>query len=150
MEDNSSFMIATIDYNIILYFDKFDELLLACETGDMETVIRICSVKEHINCVNKNGWTPLIVAVYNNQIEIVKYLVMNGANIRVKNYNGTNLLMYAKDAYFNYNDITLFKMFYELGLDMEERDYNGKKLLDYVGEEKLKSMMEKIMQFNIK
>lgn len=142
MDNDCSFMLATIDYNIILYLDRLEELLSACKTGDMETVVRICSVKEHINSANSNGWNPLIVAVYNNQIEIAKYLIMNGADIRVRNNNGTSLLMYAKDAYFNFNDITLFKMLYELGLDIEEKDYSGRKLADYVGEEKFKLMMK--------
>ena len=144
LENESSFMLSTIDYNIVLYFDRLEELLIACKNGDMETVVKICTVQEHINSANSNGWTPLIVAVYNNQIEIANYLIMHGADIRVRNNNGTNLLMYAKDAYFNTKDITLFKLLYELGLDIEEKDYSGRKLADYVEEEAFKVMMSQI------
>lgn len=144
MENESSFMLSTIDYNIVLYLDRLEELLEACKLGDMKTVVEICTVQKHINSANYNGWTPLIVAVYNNQIEIAKYLIMHGADIKVKNNNGTNLLMYAKDAYFNSKDITLFKMLYEMGLDIEEKDYRGKKLSEYLSEQKYQGLMSKI------
>lgn len=129
-----SMMLSTIDYNIILFFDRFMELLDACKKGDLETVKSICTVKKHINDVNDSGWTPLIVATYNNQIEIVKFLISEGANINIKNNNGTNLLMYAKDAYVNTGDDTLFRLFYKMGLSAYEYDYNQKNLLDYIKE----------------
>lgn len=132
--DERSMMLATIDYNIILYFDRFTELMEACKDGQLEVVKDICVVKEHIYAANEKGWTPLIVATYNNQIGIVKYLISIGADIQVKNINGTNLLMYAKDAYRNSGNIELFRMFYELGVDINACDYDGKNLDDYMRE----------------
>lgn len=141
MEDETSMMLATVDYNIVLYFDRFEELLCACECGDLDKVRSICEVREHINCANTNGWTPLIVATYNNRIDIVKYLIMHGANIFCKNSNGTTLLMYAKEAFLREHDNTLFKMFLDLGLDILEKDYNGNSLKDYVSNDVLSMMI---------
>lgn len=134
MINECSMMMSTIDYNIILYFDRFEELLDACRDGNLQMVKDICAVKEHIYAANEKGWTPLIVATYNNQIEIVKYLISMGADIQVKNINGTNLLMYAKDAYINSGNIELFRMFFELGLDIKACDYDGKNVDDYMKE----------------
>jgi methionyl-tRNA formyltransferase len=131
-ETEHEMMLSTIDYNIILFFDRLDELLTACQHGNLQKVIEICAIKEHINAVGKNGWTPLIVATYNNQIDIVKKLILMGADIYAKNFNGTNLLMYAKDAFYNTGDMELFKLFIQLGLSVMECDYNRKNLINYI------------------
>lgn len=135
-EDPGSMMICTVDYNIILYKDRFTELLKACQTGDMNKVLEICSVEHHVNDRNEKGWTPLMVAAYNNHIEIVYYLLSMGADIGAVNNNGTNLLTYAKDAFLNTGDATLLRLFLELGLSPETKDYRGKSLWDYIYENK--------------
>lgn len=131
-ENEQAMLLATIDYNVILYFDRFDELMKACKNGEYEQVKEICTVPEHINAANEHGWTPLIVATYNNQVDIVNFLIMNGADVHATNNNGTNLLMYAKEAYINYGNKELFQLFLKLGLDVENRDYAGKSLQDYL------------------
>lgn len=136
-ENASAMLVATIDYNIVLFYDRFDELMKACETGDMIKVHDICTVKEHINCQNERGWSPLIVATYHNYVDIVKYLIMLGADIRVTNYNGTNLLMYAKEAYKGSGDNTLFILYRKLGLKESYRDMYGHDLLYYINKEKI-------------
>jgi hypothetical protein len=55
-----------------------------------------------------------------------------GADIYAKNFNGTNLLMYAKDAFYNTGDMELFKLFIQLGLSVMECDYNRKNLINYI------------------
>lgn len=137
IETDSSVMISSIDYNIILYYDRFNDLMKACENGDLLQVKEICAVKEHINSKNENGWTPLIVATYNNHCDIVKYLINAGADIYAKNNNGTNLLMYAKEAYKKSNDTTLYSLFQLLGLSEHEKDYYGNDLIYYLEKERI-------------
>ena len=131
-QNENGIMFASVDYNIILYIDRFYELLEACKTGDLDLVKDICSVKKHINECDEHGWTPLMVATYNNQKKVVDYLLINGADIFAVNNNGTNLLMYAKAAYLQYNDIELLKKFFDLGVDIEREDYRGKNLESYL------------------
>lgn len=117
-ENKSGVMLSTIDYNIILYFDRLQELINACKSGDLSTVKEICGVPEHINSIEtERGWSPLMVATYNGYTEIVKYLVLNGADIYAKSWDGTNLFGYAKDAYLNTGNDELMKLFRNLGLD---------------------------------
>lgn len=134
-ENELLLMLATIDYNIVLYKDRSEELFLACETGNIEKINQICVIKEHIDVQNKRGWTPLIVATYNGHKEVVKFLVGLGANINLTNFNGTNLLMYAKDFYKNSNNREIYDFFIRLGLKKEQTDYFGKSLIDYLNEE---------------
>lgn len=131
-EMDNGMILSTIDYDIALYFDRFEELMLACEKGDLELVKEITAVTRHINEKDEHGWSPLIKATYYNQINIVKYLISVGADIHVKNNNGTNLLMYAKEAYLKTKDCTLYGLYKELGLSEKEKDYSDRDLLFYV------------------
>lgn len=132
--DLRSMILSTIDYNIIIYIDRLEELIQACKTGDLKTVIDICSIKEHINEKNQEGITPLIEATRNNQIEIVKYMISAGADIYSTNSDGKNLLMYACDAYIDFKSITLINLYLKLGLSAKNRDYYGKDLYEYLNE----------------
>lgn len=129
--DNYS-IISTVDYNMVLYYDRFDELMDACQNGNITLVKDICDVHKHVNEQDYNGWSPLIKATYNSRVAVVKYLVSVGADINVKNRNGTNILMYAKEAYKKTKDNTLFKLFLHMGLSMDAEDYMGRNLNYYL------------------
>lgn len=124
--------IATIDYDMVLYVDQYDAILNACKTGDLERLKTVPNMKKYLEQKNEKGWTPLIIATYNNQKEVVEYLLSLGADVRVKNHNGTNILMYAKNTYLEHDDTTLLKRMYELGVKPEETDYMGYDLYYYI------------------
>lgn len=141
-EDQAKICVTTIDYNVILYKDRFEELFKACENGDLDKVKEICTVGTNIiNSQNSFGWTPLIVATYNNNVKIVEHLIISGADINITNYNGTNLLMYAKDAYIRTGDRTLFDLFVRKGLNYGDTDLFGKNVLDYIKEQGINELL---------
>lgn len=78
-EDIYGCIIATVDYDIILYYDRLEELIEACKIGDMETVKEVSSVNKHINSADINGETPLSVARTNSKTDIINYLLIHGA-----------------------------------------------------------------------
>lgn len=80
MENSMGMMVTTMDYNVILYYDRFNELQEACKKGDLPKVIEICTVKEHMNAKDTLGRSPLMIAADYNQIKVVEYLIMRGAN----------------------------------------------------------------------
>lgn len=142
INSKNSLLMATVDYNIILYKDRYAELLEACKDGELAKVIDICTCKKHINVQSERGWTPLIVATYYGNKEIVKWLIANGANIELTNYNKTNLLMYAKENYIKTKDSELFLLFKELGISIYENDSYGLNILDYIKKDGLTELAE--------
>lgn len=141
IEENKSWIkMATIDYDILLYKDEFEDLLQCIAEFNNSEAKRILSVKKYMFEKNKYGWTALMVAVYNNNKEMFYYLLENGADINEKNWNGTNMLMYAKDCYKIYSDYELFEYLYDLGLSVFEKDFNDKSLVDYCEIEGIKSI----------
>lgn len=131
-ENAAEALIASVDYNVVLFKDRFDALLQACQNGDMAEVERICTVKAYINEQDSHGWTPLIVATYYGHTEIVQFLISHGADVWCVNNNGVNLLMYAKEAYKKTGSNELYRLYKNLGLTEEMADYQGLNLYDYL------------------
>ena len=141
--DEDTMVFATVDYNILLYIDRFDELLRACKEGNLDTVEKLCAVRRYLEEKDEHGWTPLIVATYNNQHEVVNYLINIGADITACNHNGTNVLMYAKEAYLHKGDRRLYDLFVSLGLKPEKQDFLGKSLREYCDQKLYSTLCER-------
>ena len=135
-EDDECFIISTIDYNIKLFKDYYDIFWKYCEEGDVEGVKSVLNYIPNINTKNKKGWNAIIIAVYNNHLYLVKYLINLGANILTTNYKGTNLLMYARSAGKYTKDYSMFKFLYTKEIDIEWRDDNNLSVLDYAIKDK--------------
>ena len=131
-EDDSGMLLASVDYNVALYFDRLAELLDACRKGDLPAVKAICAAPGLINAQDEHGWSPLIVAAYNGRTEVVRWLLLAGADIHAVSHNGTNLLMYAKDAALRDGNNEMFLLFRSLGLRETQQDRAGHDLLYYL------------------
>ncbi|QYJ88706.1 formyltransferase family protein [Shewanella halotolerans] len=125
------FIISTVDYDLKVYKDVFDDLLLSCREGDL---IRTKSLVNQFNVNEKdeNGWSPIIVAAYNGQLDIVEYLVSMGADINDSNYKGTTVFMYAKDFALKNNDSNFLEKLVGMGANPELTDLSGLNVFDYV------------------
>ena len=75
VESELGFVVSTMDNDLIIYYDRFDELMQACADGNFETVKEICAVKQHLRERNTEGKTALMVANDNGHKEIVNYLL---------------------------------------------------------------------------
>jgi len=130
-ENDICFVISTIDNDIVLYKDKVKEFFQACENNLYELINRIIQIAKIVNIQNKLGWTPLIVAIYNNHKEIVKTLLTHGADLNICSFKGTTPLMYAKSAYVKHKDSEVLELLLSLNVDIYKKDYSDKNVLDY-------------------
>lgn len=139
LEDTDVFTrISTIDYDVILYKDVFDELVeLIAHKRNIEAE-RLLKNKKILEAQDSHGWTLLTVAVYNNNLPMVEKLISLGADINILNNNGTNLLMYAKSCFINTQNPKIFEKLIKEGLSPLVSDYSGKNLVDYCNEEGIK------------
>ncbi|KAI2808945.1 ankyrin repeat domain-containing protein [Blomia tropicalis] len=64
-------------------------ILKAAEKGKLDLVKQMIQMEPwSVNVSDVDGYTPLHRASYNNRIEVVKYLIENGANVRAKTMDG--------------------------------------------------------------
>ena len=146
LEDTEVYtVIVSIDYDVKLYKDVLLEIFSAIEKKENSRAKKLCVSRQLVNAQDRHGRSPLTVAVYSGNIEMVEYLLQCGADICVKDWNGSTLLMYAKDYGMNTGDWSLFRMLAELGVDINEKDYAGLLLADYISElEKIDSIPDDI------
>jgi methionyl-tRNA formyltransferase len=131
-------IVNTIDYPVKLFFDHLNDFLDACKNDDLNLINRYIKNIVSVDDKEVHGWTPLMVAAYNNSIKAAKFLIGCGADINAINNNGTTVLMYAKDGALRSRDVTIFNMLVALGANPHQRDYRGKSIFDYVNAEELK------------
>jgi len=148
-ENDICYVLSSIDKDIVIYKDRVQDLFLACENGSFELVNRLVQIPKIINTQNINGWTPLIVAIFNNNKDIVKTLLTSGADINISSFKGTTTLMYAKSAYLQHHDDEIIKLLLDLDIDVFKTDYANKNVLDYCIENNEKEVL-KIIEKNIK
>lgn len=126
-----SFVISTIDYDMRLYIDMIDSIFKFANCTPMQAKTLLKNLAG-INDRNHKGWSPLIVAAYHGNHDVVNFLLDEGALINDENYNGTSVLMYAKEFALKTGDMTSFQELILRGADLEKKDYFGKSLIDYL------------------
>lgn len=139
VERTDSFDISTIDYDLRLYVDRVEWIhkFSYCNKEMCGTILKNLA---GVNDRNEKGWSPLIVAAYNGNHAAVSYLLDNGALIEDENYNGTSVLMYAKDFALKTGNKTIFDELLSRGANIEKKDFYGKSLIEYLSLEEAKSL----------
>lgn len=110
-------------------------LLAACEQGMVATVADLIKIDSNlIFSTNEKGWTPLIVACFNQRHEVAKLLLSLGADPNRCGANGTTPLMYAKTKLLNQieQNYAVLELLIEYGADPKRTDGFGKTVLHYV------------------
>jgi ankyrin repeat protein len=113
----------------------FRTLISACETGQAEIVAaQLNAFPALIERRTAQGWTPLIVAAFNQHHGVVKALLEHGADPNASGRRGTTPLMYAKTALQNgsSDDRSLILTLLEAGADLHRTDCLGKDVFHYL------------------
>ena len=108
--------------------------LSSCEPPSTQQLIdavqagNITKVKSYIEKgvdINTRGglylWPPLHYAVHNNNIEMSKLLIDNGANVNVKNMDKVTALMWAADI----GNTEIAQLLLENGADIDAINFKG-------------------------
>jgi methionyl-tRNA formyltransferase len=122
-----------------------EAVLEACRTGDSARVRALLLDRpDLIEFRSAEGWTPLIVAAFNQQTGAVRALLELGANPDTAGRNGTTPLMYAKTALLNDpdSDYEVLNMLLDAGADPTRRDRHGRDLEYYITDAQDRRMLE--------
>ena len=125
------FDLATIDFDVRLYFDRIDRIgeFSSCTEVQAEGLLKgLCGVNDR----NEYGWSPIIIAAYHGNYEVIDFLLKKGADVNDTNNKGTSVLMYAKDHCIKTNSRHLFDFLVARGADVGHKDFYGKRLVDYL------------------
>jgi uncharacterized protein len=104
------------------------DIFEACRRGEYDLVQKIC--EEHpdiIHVKDFKGFTPLIIAVYNNQPAVVDYLLQKGAKVEMQDQSGNTALMGV--CFRGYTSIV--KQLINAGVDVNQRNFQGATALTF-------------------
>ncbi|MBF01234.1 MAG: hypothetical protein CMP77_14845 [Flavobacterium sp.] len=76
-------------------YKNMTPLCVAICKGDLETVKKFIEYGADVN-EKSNGATPLMLAARYNQVEMIKLLLENGANLRLEDQKGFTAIKYAE------------------------------------------------------
>lgn len=104
------------------------EIFDACRRGDLKAVQQICAGNpDAVNAVDAKGFTPLILAAYNEQPLIVDFLLANGADPNAQDAAGNTALMGV--SFKGYKDIA--RKLLDAAADVNFRNGNGAPALTF-------------------
>lgn len=110
-------------------------LFRACKDGCSEAAsAALDEFPDLLEARSEEGWTPLIVAAFNQHLTIVEMLLERGANPNAAGTKGTTVLMYAKTPLLHCEDpdYSVLESLLEAGADLQRHDGVGKRVIDYV------------------
>lgn len=108
-------------------------MLNAAAKGDTATILQLIADGANINITNEKGWTPLVMAAFNQHMETVKVLVGAGADLNHQSVNGTTVFMYAKTKVMETGEYSLLDYLLQKGAEINTRDFKKEwTVLQYV------------------
>ena len=60
------------------------DLIIAVKSGNLRKLKKLLNIDLAINCTDNMGWTPLLWAVYYENIDMIKLLINSGADMNYK------------------------------------------------------------------
>ena len=118
----------------------------ACSGGHLSTVdLLLHHDKTLLELANDSGWTPLFVAVFRQQTEIVQFLLDRGANVNALGPNGMTTLIVACHEY----SLDMVRVLLNAGADVEARTPSQQTALHHaVLCHRVEIVRELILQYN--
>ncbi|KAJ7327811.1 hypothetical protein OS493_026090 [Desmophyllum pertusum] len=114
-------------------------LVTAIRSGNVDVVKeKFARPGSQVNTPIQNGRSPLHIAVQAQKLDVMKYLVSKGANVNLADEDECSPLYY---AVLNENT-NLVEYLLQMGADPDGQDPEGKKLMDTVKDDKIKSMLK--------
>ena len=84
--------------------------------------------------IDSRGETPIFRAVRNNNIELTKRMIEDGANVNALNSKGCNLGFFC-------SSLNMMKLLIENGLNFKTKNYKGNTLFEYIEDNKIKEYL---------
>ncbi|MCY3997859.1 MAG: ankyrin repeat domain-containing protein [Flavobacteriaceae bacterium] len=104
-----------------------EEIFQFIRSGDLKSLNKMDDRVDFDSFVDQRGSTPLILAAYYNQVEIVKFLLNRSININHQDHSGNTALMGA--CFKGYKEVVLILL--EHGADCNIKNYNQATALFY-------------------
>jgi methionyl-tRNA formyltransferase len=128
-------VVSGADGDVELTFSPYAQLF-AWAGGQSVVLPPAWAAVPNLDLQNAKGWSALMVAAYNGNIDAARALVGAGASVEAANLRGTTPLMYAFTRMVQSGDVAVFTYLLSIGADYTRRDAKGLSISDYLPSEK--------------
>lgn len=128
-------LVSGADGDVEVTFSPYAQLF-AWAAGQAGELAPSWAAVPNLDLQNAKGWSALMVAAFNGNIDAARALVEAGASVEVANLRGTTPLMYAFTRMVQAGDSTVFSYLISIGADPARRDAKGLSISDYLPPEK--------------
>jgi ankyrin repeat protein len=129
-------------FNPQLTQELIEEMSKVLHLIDMSKVQDLLERGADLEAKNEEGWTPLHLASYKDNIETTKLLIDAGADVEAKDNHGMTPLHWAT----NWNHIEIAKLLLDAGVDVEAKVNEELTLLDYAHNNEMRDLLQKYMK----
>ena len=126
--------VSTVDYDVRLFKEKLlDDFFCGVKEDNISLITNILELYPNIKFhTHKNGYTAAMISAYGSNVDIFS-LVFHHNMIEWCNYNGTNLLMYAKSGYVKTGIAVIYsRLLKEYPGLVKKKDHKGFTVVDYI------------------
>ncbi|KAK7871111.1 hypothetical protein R5R35_010472 [Gryllus longicercus] len=119
-----------------------EQLCEAAAEGRLSDVRRLIVSGADVNYTNQYGSTPLLIATYNAQVDVVSLLLQRGADVNAVNHNGCSAMLLATCWDRSGRCVELLV---RAGADVNARDDNGTTPLHYAARNNIKKAVRALL-----
>jgi methionyl-tRNA formyltransferase len=148
--DLHTYCLSTIDYDIELKIDPYEHLYSYCSGNTNLPSGFDWREIDDINRLNKSGWSLLMVASYNGNIDAVKKLIRHGADVNVRNKRGTSALMYSRSCSDMESAKSCFELLLSQGANSTTKDVRHRDIASYMQEDRQYDLIQLLEMHNAK
>jgi ankyrin repeat protein len=96
-------LIVAVFLSAVSFMVAAQDIFQAARGGNVEAIKSAIEKGESVNASDARGFTPLILAVYNDQPTAVDFLLKHGASVAQADGSGNTALMGAERSFKNSN-----------------------------------------------
>ncbi len=104
-----------------------DSIFEFARSGDLDSLRQLELTAERINARNTKGYSALMLAAYNGNVEVARFLLDRGADPDSADLTGSTVLM---GAAFK-GDLAIVRMLIDAGARVEARNARNQSALDF-------------------
>jgi ankyrin repeat protein len=87
-------IVVTLVVTVVTQFSVLaQDIFQSARANDVATIEKVVAAGVDVNQANDRGFTPLILAVYNESYDAAQWLINNGANVNAQDKSGNTALM---------------------------------------------------------